>query len=124
MIKREAYWQTIFNQYLREKKWYGYFELKQTKANTFPFAKIEDCQWIGLQACEQYGLVWKLSDQDMREKPCDTIAIPPLPAYLVIKFADGFYIIKFSEIVKMREAGDKSISKSRASLVADRVIHT
>lgn len=123
MIKHEAHWQTIFNQYLREKKWYGYFELKQTKAKTFNFKAIEQCQLDGLSAVEQSGLVWKLSDQDQRQKPCDTVYTPPLPAYLVIKFEDGFYIIRSTEILKRIERGDKSINKASAMLVADRVIH-
>jgi hypothetical protein len=123
MIKREAHWQTIFNQYLREKKWYGYFELKQTEGKSFPFDRIEPGQITGLMAVEQSGLVWKLSDQDQRQKPCDVLSIPPLPAYLVIKFKDGFYMIRFTEILKRLERGEKSISQSSAMLVADRVIH-
>lgn len=122
MIKREAYWQTVFNQYIKEKKWYGHFELKATEAKTFPFSKIEQVQWDSLQAMETGGLVWKYSDQDQRPKPCDMSSVPPLPCYLVIKFKDGFYIIRFSEILKLSEAGEKSISQEVARSVCDRIV--
>lgn len=100
----------------------GFFELKQTTSDYFPFSKIERCQYEGLQATEKNGLVWKLSDQDMREKPCDTLSIPALPSYLVIKFKDGFYIIRFSEIVKLREGGAISITRSKAEELAEKII--
>jgi len=78
MARSEAKWQVIFNQYLREKRLHGYYELKQTSAETFPFSKIETNQYEGLQATKKEGLVWKLSDEDRRLKPCDTLCIPPL----------------------------------------------
>ena len=114
MKKPEAKWQTIFNQYLRESKMPGFFELKQTNGGTFPFSKIEPHQYEGLIAAEKNGLVWKISDQDMRRKPCDTLGIPPLPAYLVIKFLDGYYCIRIGEVVKIRDEGVISISLQKA----------
>jgi hypothetical protein len=122
MIKQEAKWQVMFNQYLREKKIYGFFELKQTKADSFPFSKIETVQYEGLQATEKNGLVWKLSDEDRRPKPCDGFSIPPLPSYLVIKFIDGFYMIRFGKIVEMRDTGRISITKNEASQLAEKII--
>lgn len=120
--KREAKFQVIFNQYLRETKMHGFFELKQVEGQTFPFAKIETVQWEGLQATEKNGLVWKLSDQDQRQKPCDCLSIPPLHSYLVIKFKEGFYIIWFAKIVDMRDKGCISISRMDAEKIADKII--
>ena len=120
--KREAKWQIVFNQYLREKKMHGFFELKYTGSEIFPFAKIETVQWEGLQATEKNGLVWKLSDQDQRQKPCDCLSIPPLSSYLVIKFKDGFYIIRFQKIVELREEGKISIGRIDAEKIADKII--
>ena len=122
--KREAHWQTVFNQYLREKKMHGFFELKVTVMETFPFSKIESVQYEGLQATEHNGLIWKLSDQDMRPKPCDVLSIPPLPSYIVIHFVDGFYFIRIAEIVKMREDGKISISHEMAKNKAEKVVLT
>lgn len=123
MIKKEARWQTIFNQYLREKRPYGYFELKQTMKDLFPFSKIEKHQYEGLQATEKEGLVWKMSDEDQREKPIDSLCTPPLPSYLVIKFPDAFYMIRIKEIVEMRENGAIGISLERAKEIAEKILY-
>jgi hypothetical protein len=119
----EARAQTVLGAYLREKKMYGFFELKIcTGINHFSFAKIEPHQYEGLQATSKSGLVWKLSDQDMRQKPCDCLSIPPLPSYIVIKFKDGFYMVNINEIVRMREAGAIAITKEQAEKVAEKII--
>jgi penicillin-binding protein-related factor A (putative recombinase) len=126
MKKPEAKWQIIFNQYLREKRkkgeMYGFYELKQTTRNSLPFSKIEIHQYDGLQATEKEGLVWKLSDEDRRQKPCDTICIPPLPSFIVIKFPDAYYIIRIKEIVKLREGGGISITVQQAKDVAEKIL--
>jgi hypothetical protein len=122
MNKKEAKYQVIWNQYIREKKMYGFFELKQTDTESFPFSKIETVQYDGLQATEKNGLVWKFSDTDMRPKPCDSVSIPPLPSYLVIKFSDGFYMIRFQRIVENRESGRISITRLEAENLAEKII--
>jgi hypothetical protein len=122
MHKPEARWQTIFNKYLREAKMFGFFELKQTDKKYFPLAKIEPHQYEGLQATEKSGLVWKLSDQDMRQKPCDTLCIPPLSSYIVIKFPYAYYIIRIGEIVKLRDSGAVSITLEHAKKVAEKIV--
>ena len=122
MARSEAKWQTIFNQYVREKQIYGFFELKFTQKNSFPFSKIEIVQYDGLQATEKSGLVWKLSDEISRPKPCDSFSIPPLPSYVVIKFEDGFYMVRIGEIVKMRDSGLISITREQAERVAEKII--
>ncbi len=122
MKKPEAKWQTIWNQYLRETKIPGFFELKQTTKNTLAFSKIEIHQYDGLQATEKSGLVWKFSDDDRRQKPCDCVSIPPLPSYLVIKFPDAYYMIRISEIVKLREEGGISITHEQAENIAERIV--
>jgi penicillin-binding protein-related factor A (putative recombinase) len=126
MKKPEARWQTIWNQYLREKRkkgeMYGFYELKYTSKNSLPFSKIEIHQYEGLQATEKEGLVWKLSDEDRRQKPCDAVCIPPLPSYLVIKFPDAYYIIRIKEIVKLREEGGISITIQQAKNIAEKIL--
>lgn len=122
MNKREAKWQIVFNQYLREKRMVGFFELKFTSKDYLPFSAIELHQYEGLQATEKEGLVWKLSDEDRRQKPCDTLCIPPLPSYIVIKFEDGFYLIRIKEVVAIREEGNLSITLEVARKVAEKII--
>jgi len=121
-MKREQHWNTILNQYLREKKLYCYYELKQTNKEIFPLGKIRKVQWDGLQSMEKNGLVWKLSDEDSRPKPCDGISTPPLPAYLVIKFKDTFYFIRFEIVVEIRDQGYVSISEEMAEAVSEKII--
>lgn len=116
--------QILFNQYLRKKKLYGFFELKVAKGGTFNFNDIEDHQYEGLQATERNGLVWKLSDEDRRKKPCDTLCIPPLPSYLVVQFGSVFYLIWIGIIVKMKGEGRISITREEAEREAEIVIHT
>lgn len=122
MNKLEAKAQTIWNQYLREKKLYGFFELKITTGDTISLAKIEKHQYEGLQATEKNGLVWKLSDEDSRLKPCDCISIPPLPSYLVVRYLDGFYMIRFEKIVDLKDRGIVSLKRSIAEDLAEKII--
>lgn len=123
-MKKEAKSQVLFNQYLRKKRMYGFFELKVARGGTFNLNDIEDNQYEGLQATEKQGLVWKLSDEDRRKKPCDTLCIPPLPSYLVIQFGKDFLLIRFKKIVHLKESGYVSISLKNACQIAEVVIHT
>ncbi len=127
MKKPEAKWQIIWNQYLRELKergtpWYGFFELKQTVKGSLPFSKIEIHQYDGLQATEVSGLIWKFSDDDMRQKPCDSVSIPPLPSYVVIVFSGTYYMVRMKDIVKLREEGGISITLEQAKMIAERIV--
>lgn len=113
----------MFNQYLRAKKMHGYFELKYTKNKSFPFSKIEEHQLEGLQATENEGLVWKLSDEDRRKKPCDTLCLPPLPSYLVLAFERTLFCIRIAKVIELKVAGETSITKAEAWELAEKVIH-
>ncbi len=118
---------TVLNQYLREKRkegFYCYYELKVAKGLYFNFKNIEDNQDDGLPALQKTGLVWKFSDEDSRKKMCDGMSAPPLTSYLVIKFKTNFYFIKYDWILKMREAGDKSINEEECMALADKVFHS
>lgn len=115
---------TLLNQYLRKTRFYCYYELKVAKGKTFSFSKIEKNQDEGLPALQKEGLVWKLSDEDSRKKPCDGFCAPPLPAYLVIKFGTVFYFIPYFHIQMLIKSGEKSISEVECNLVAYKVIHT
>lgn len=102
---------------------YCYYELKIAKGLYFPFSKIETNQDEGLPALAKEGLVWKLSDEDSRKKPCDGFCTPPLPAYLVIKFGEKFVFVPYERITRMRALGEKSITEEEAVAMAEKVIH-
>jgi hypothetical protein len=118
----EARVNTILNQYLREKKLYCFYELKRTSADTFAFGKIEKVQWEGLQATELSGLVWKLSDEICRPKPCDGFSIPPLPSYLIIAFENELCFIRFKKIMDLRDEGIISIHQLKAEEIAEIIV--
>jgi len=114
-MKKEAKWQTVWNQYVRQKKIYGYFELKQTETESIPFTDVKPHQLSGLEASENNGFCWKLSDADFREKPFDSFFALPAPSYVVIKFPDAFYMIRtFLFIKEMKESNRKSLTVDRA----------
>ncbi len=122
MKKKEAKENTRLNQYFRETRMYCYYELKICKNETFNFSKIENVQNDGLPALENNGLVWKLSDMDMREKPCDGFCSPPLPSYLIIKFNKEFHFIRFKKIMKMKNNGRISIKRIESEEIADKIL--
>lgn len=122
-MKNEKHFNTELNQYLREKQFYCFYEMKDSGGHDkFLFSQIRKVQWDGLQAMERNGLVWKLSDEISRPKPCDGFSIPPLPAYLVIIFAGEFVFIRFEKIVNLRDEGVISITRSKAEEIADKII--
>lgn len=120
---REAKNNTILNQYLREKRMYCYYELKVAKGNTFNFSKIEDNQDEGLPALAKEGMVWKWSDEDSRKKPCDGGCLPPLPAYLVIKFKTLFIFIDYARIIELKDQGVKSITREQARELSTKIVN-
>ncbi len=120
---RESKSNTVLNQYLREKRMYCYYELKVARGLYFNFKSIEVNQDEGLPALQENGLVWKLSDEDSRKKPCDGFCTPPLIAYLVIKFGLKYYFIKYEHIVKMKDKGEKSINEEEAFTLSTCVLN-
>ncbi len=125
MIKHEAQFQILFNKYLRASDIIGAFELKQTSTNSIPFAALEKHQKESLLAIEKKGLVWKLSDSDPREKPCDCIATPRMAGWVVIKYPKCFVIISIGNFVfEEQRSKSKSLTKERAISISTRVIHT
>lgn len=120
---KESKFQTLFNQYLREKRMYGFYELKVAKGGTFNLKSIEKHQYEGLHAGERTGLVWKLSDEDRRQKPCDTLCIPPLQSFIVVLFGSSIHIIPFHKIENLKSRKEFSITKEQSEKLAQIVIH-
>jgi hypothetical protein len=101
---------------------YCYYELKVGRSGKFYFSNIETNQDEGLPALEAEGLVWKLSDEDSRKKPCDGFCTPPLPAYLVIKFKRKYYFIEYEKITALKESGDKSIDEESCEKLCTKLL--
>lgn len=123
VIKREQLFQTEFNKYLRAKKLYGVFELKQTTTNYFLFDEVKPHQVDGLLATQDYGFVHKISDLDVRIKAFDCVSTPPLPGYVVIKYPGCFFVITITAFLN---AKDRQLRKSRKTLSkegAEKICH-
>lgn len=84
--RRESYYQTVWNHIVKEAKFYGYFELKKTLIDKINYAYIPQHQIDGLLSAQEFGVAWKISDQDQRMKPFDSFFMPPQTSYLVIYF--------------------------------------
>jgi hypothetical protein len=123
-MKKEAKFQTIFNQYIRIKRIPGVFELKQTESDTLLFSALKEHQKKGLLATTHEGVVWKLSDSDPREKPFDCISTPPLNAYVAIKYPNFFCIIHaYIFINEEGRSKEKSLSSERARQLASYTVY-
>lgn len=120
---RETKATTLLNQYLRATRHYCYYEVKVARGNTLLFSKIEVNQDEGLPALNKEGLVWKLSDEDSRKKPCDGFCAPPAPAYLAVKWDQTFHLILYEKIINLRATGAKSMTREASAVMASKVIH-
>jgi len=118
-MKREANFQTLFGQYVRKKKLYGNFELKQTTTSSLPVTIKGTLkrQTESLVTAQESGLFWKHSDADPREKPCDCSFIPPVDGYMVIKYPGQFSIINVYDFISESKRV-KSLTKKRAEEIA------
>jgi len=124
MIKREARLQTMFNKYVEETGILGYFELKQTKANSLAYNSLAEHQEDGLIAAKISGFRWKLSDADPRQKPFDYVSAPPMDSFVVIGWTDCFTIIHMSSFERERNKKErKSIAKDRAKEIAMKIVY-
>lgn len=120
MIKREAKHTVVWGNYLRNNKSFvGIFEVKQTRGDRLYFSAFEPQQITSLVAVEENGYVHKFSDADPRLKMADISSVPPLPAYVVIKFPEAFVAIRIGDFVKfMNEAENTYITYDESVAIA------
>lgn len=124
MVRREAADTTLWSHYCRQKKIFGIMELKHTDTQRFNFSSFEPHQIDSLMACEEEGLVWKLSDTDPRKKPADMISVPFYPAYLVIRFPESFVMIRITDFVKfMTETSNSYIHYNDCKKIATKIVY-
>lgn len=102
---------------------YGYIEYKQTKTNTFNLSNFEPHQLASLEACQSNGLVWKISDADPRQKPCDTLSLPPgMTSWVGIIYDDCCCFIFLDRLILYKDSGLKSIKKDKAKQLATYIV--
>lgn len=84
------------------------FEYKATSGGTFnlnTWRKKEPQQEVELtKASGEEGVIWKISDMDIRTKPFDAFFLSHTPAFLVIWFDkyEKFFIISVLEVPKQK----------------------
>ena len=124
MRKREAAFQTQFNLWLRDNyKGSGVFELKQTSKDYLSFDAVKEHQIAGLLAAKHGTLVHKISDETRGYKPFDSFILRNTPAYIVIKYPQGFVILDVDSFMNESSSSiRKSLTYSRALEIAERKI--
>lgn len=126
MKKREAGWQTKWKAYVEDQHKKGinfYYELKQTKTNSLAYNQFKEHQLPDLESLKSGGLVWKLSDQDQRKKPCDGFSAPPQPTYVVIKYPAGYVMIDVTDFIQeIKTSKRKSLSIARALELSYKIV--
>jgi len=122
MKHREAHKTTVLNKALQTMNIYGYIEYKQTKTSTFNLSNFEPHQLPSLEACQSNGLVWKISDADPRQKPCDTLSLPPgMTSWIGIIYDDCCCFLYLDRVLDYK-LHNKSITKDKAKELATYVV--
>lgn len=128
---RESNIQTIFGQYIRNKKPLvsAVFELKLSKGTSIPFNVLKDHQIESLLAARKEGFYYKLPDPPIFEnmatrfnikRPFDCMFLTGIEAFVVIMFykvrqPKKFIFIPIRTFLDEKEKSDrKSLTESRA----------
>lgn len=104
---------TKFNRWLKHNlTGSAVFEAKLCKTDRFPYSSLEEHQELNLYHTEHVGLVYKIPDDTMSQKPYDCIKVH-CPAYVAIMFyrraQKTFYLIRIDEWM-----GRKLLSSSKS----------
>ena len=118
MKKREANFGLQFRAWMRAQKRMksAVFELKQTMKDSIPFNALEEHQENALLAASgKEGVLYKIPDDSRSVKPFDYGFHRRVPAYIVIKYPQGFVIIPVRDFIAERERSDRrSLTWDRA----------
>ncbi len=118
MKHREAKKTTDLDKMLPKLGIYGIVEYKQTTSNRIRITDFQPHQIPSLEAFQQSGLVWKLSDSDPRQKPGDTISIPPgMTSWVGLIYDDCCCFVFIDRILNL-----KSITKEQAKELATYIV--
>lgn len=120
----EKKFQTIFKHWAEAiHKKSGVFELKVAKIS-LPFDAVKPHQELALFKAKNKFLYFKLPDDSMGQKPCDSFMVSGVPAYVVILFDRIFFLIDIDKwLTEKAGSKRKSLTKERAEEIADIVVH-
>lgn len=99
----------------------GAFELKVSEGNSLPFSAVKDHQVAALQMAAGKGIVYKIGDDSLGQKPFDCFVLAGVQAWIVVMFHSKkrgqkeFFMIPVDIWVKEIETSDrKSLTEERA----------
>lgn len=121
MKKREADFGKQFRAWVRAQKDLpsAAFELKQTTIDYISFSALQDHQEAALLAATTTGLLYKAPDDSRGVKPFDFFYLKRTPAFVVIKYPNGFEGITIENFIAEREKSNrKSLTHDRARLIS------
>lgn len=117
-MKREAIFQTLFNQWCRAVfKKTAVFELKQTK-KALLFSTVKSHQLAALRAVKHGVFVYKIPDEGFCKKPFDSFCLTKAEAFVVIKYPAFFVGIDVDAFIAEASASArKSLTQERAEVI-------
>ena len=115
MQKREAAFNTYFLKWVKANfQKTAAFELKQTKTDSIPFSALKLHQEKALFYAKHEHLTWKIPDCGF-QNVFDCFSLYRVPAYVVIKYPEKFYLIDIDSWTAERDISmRKSLTEDRA----------
>jgi len=121
MKKREADFGKQFRAWVKNQKDLpsAAFELKQTTLNYISFSALQEHQEHALLAAATSGVLYKAPDDSRGVKPFDFFFIKRAPAFVVIKYPQGFEGISIENFIAERsQSTRKSLTYERAHQIS------
>jgi len=118
---REKDFQTRFNRWLKYSNFgSGAFELKLTKKKSIPFSAVKEHQINALWQVKNKKFIYKISDEDRRQKPFDCFMLNCADAFVVIMFyrrgQKTFYMIDIADfLIEKKTSTRRSLTEKRCS---------
>lgn len=126
MIKLESKFITAFQKWLKYNwKWPESFvwEVKVVRTKNFRYADFPEHQRKALSIAKHESFIYKISDLDRTQKPCDGIYLRQVGAYLVLHWIRRgnkiFYMVDIDIIMAEIKNGNKSVSEETISEIAE-----
>ena len=121
MKKREAEWTTTkFRKWIKKNPLISApIEIKLTTKDSIPFSAVAEHQLDALLACKSdKGFLWKIPDFGFTN-PFDCLYYRNSPAFIVIKYPKGHFVIDVETFVLEKERSKrKSLTYARAKEIA------
>lgn len=128
MSYKEKDFQTDFSRWVK-RVWgmTGAFELKVSTGLSLPFSAVKDHQVAALLLAEGQGIVYKIPDDSIGQKPFDAFCLANSQSWVVVMFRSRdrgqkeFFMIPIGIWIKEIESSNrKSLTEERARVIGIR----